>query len=58
MLKTLDNLEYRSKMTRSIFEAEKKSILVQMREPMSDLNDVMAIEEAANNDTNISANEA
>ena len=42
----------------SIYEAEKKSILVQMREPFAELADMMAIEEAVNNDTNISANEA
>lgn len=52
-----DNLEWKSRMskiTKSIFEAEKRSILVQMREP----SDMLCLEEAINNETNMSANEA
>jgi hypothetical protein len=59
LLKMADNLEMQSKRTKSIFEMEKKSILCQMREPVvgSDFDNVL-VEEAANNDTKLSANEA
>lgn len=43
----------------SIFEHEKKSILIQMREPgLKSEYENIQVEEAANNDTRLSANEA